>query len=244
MNSLQTLNTVITMSSREIAELTGKQHKNVLRDIDRLLETLSSELSSGYKSSTYISGDPPREYRQFEMDRDSSICLVAGYDVNARMRIIKRWQELESNPLNQLQPLPLTPHDLATRQLKNELEVAALFECPTHIGQQEAVKRVRKDTGIDFSNYLKSAPAQQKILQHEVMLEPTELGVQLNLGSGRATNLVLESLGLQRRVNHTWVPTDRGEVLSHQHAWTSGDKSGYNLKWNVNKVKELLEDLM
>ena len=30
------------------------------------------------------------------MDRDSSICLVSGYDANARMRIIKRWQELES----------------------------------------------------------------------------------------------------------------------------------------------------
>jgi len=32
----------------------------------------------------------------FEMDKDSSICLISGYDVNARMKIIKRWQELES----------------------------------------------------------------------------------------------------------------------------------------------------
>lgn len=121
--------------------------------------------------------------------------------------------------------------------------MAILFECPTHIIQQEIVKKVRKDTGVDFQHLLKHAKAQQNILQHEVMLEPTELGIQLNLGSGRATNLVLESLGLQRRVNGGWVPTDRGEVLSHQHAWTSGDKSGYNLKWNVNKVKELLEAL-
>ncbi|MBV5310891.1 Rha family transcriptional regulator [Chromatium okenii] len=91
-----TLFNTLTMTSREIAELTGKEHKNVLRDIDNLLTTLSSDLSFGFKSSTYTSGDPPRSYRQFELDRDSSLCLVAGYDANARMRIIKRWQELEA----------------------------------------------------------------------------------------------------------------------------------------------------
>lgn len=90
-----------TMSSREIAELTGKRHDHVIRDVDTLLKTLSPELGNGFKSSTYISGDPPREYRMFVMDRDSSYCLIAGYDANARMRIIKRWQELEAQPSKQ-----------------------------------------------------------------------------------------------------------------------------------------------
>ena len=74
-----------TMTSREIAELTGKEHKNVLRDIDALVSTLSSELSFGFKSSTYVSGNPPRLYRQYDMDRDSVYCLVSGYDAKARM---------------------------------------------------------------------------------------------------------------------------------------------------------------
>ena len=85
-----------TMSSLDIAELTGKRHDNVLRDIDTMLAALTSEMKAGFKSSTYLdaSGKPNRLVL---MDKDSTICLVSGYDANARMSIIKRWQEFEQN---------------------------------------------------------------------------------------------------------------------------------------------------
>lgn len=67
-----------TMTSREIAELTGKTHAHVLRDIDSLLESLNPDLVSGFKSSTYAD-TTGKENRMFVMDRDSSYCLVAGY---------------------------------------------------------------------------------------------------------------------------------------------------------------------
>lgn len=143
--------------------------------------------------------------------------------------------------VSQMQPLALTQHDLATRLLKNELEVWTLFECPLHIAQQEIVKLVRKDTGVDFSAALKYAKAQQNILQHEIMLEPTELGVRLGLNA-RQTNRVLEDLGLQSRINGQWLPTERGEKVCQRHAWSKGSKSGYNLKWNLKAVEELLEE--
>ncbi|MBK1642478.1 hypothetical protein CKO12_11435 [Chromatium okenii] len=85
----------ISMTSREVAELTGKRHADVLRDIDRLLESLNADLRLGFKSSTYTDSTG-KSNRQFILDRDSTYCLVAGYDANARMRIIKRWQELEA----------------------------------------------------------------------------------------------------------------------------------------------------
>ena len=94
MNSLVNTN-IQTMSSKEIAELTGKRHFNVIRDIDNLIKTLNSDLSLGFKSTTY-EDSTGKSNRMFELDKDATICLVAGYDANVRMKIIKRWQELEN----------------------------------------------------------------------------------------------------------------------------------------------------
>ena len=111
MNELKLIQNQQTMSSLEIAKLTGKDHKNVLRDIDTLLKELGSNLSLGFKSTTYKDSSG-KSNRSFELDRDSSICLISGYDAVARMKIIKRWQELEASkpkswsiiyPLSQLQ---------------------------------------------------------------------------------------------------------------------------------------------
>lgn len=38
MNQIATMNSVRTMTSREIAELTGKRHDNVIRDIEKIVE--------------------------------------------------------------------------------------------------------------------------------------------------------------------------------------------------------------
>jgi len=84
------------MSSREIAELVGKEHRNVMRDIRNMMETLtmSSNLSPCCKSSTYV-GKDGRNYDQYELDKDTCLTLLLGYDPVARMRVVKRWQELE-----------------------------------------------------------------------------------------------------------------------------------------------------
>ena len=50
------MNTSLTMTSREIADLTGKRHDNVIRDIDKLVASLSSDLRTGF-SMTYVSGE-------------------------------------------------------------------------------------------------------------------------------------------------------------------------------------------
>ena len=81
---------VQTMSSREIAELTGKRHSDVMRDIRNMYELLGESISA----SAY-SDEQGKERRHYELDHDMSILLVSGYSVPLRFKIIKRWKELE-----------------------------------------------------------------------------------------------------------------------------------------------------
>lgn len=81
-----------TMSSREIAELTGKSHDNVLRDA-RLLVTggvLKTE------ETPYIHSQNGQSYPEFLLNERDCLVLVSGYDAHLRARIIDRWMELES----------------------------------------------------------------------------------------------------------------------------------------------------
>ena len=85
-------NNVLTMSSLEIAELTGKRHDNVMADIEKMLKELginSAVFTAQYKDST------GRSLVMFNLPKEETICLIAGYNAQVRMRIIKRWQELE-----------------------------------------------------------------------------------------------------------------------------------------------------
>lgn len=95
MNNLIT-STPVTMSSREIADLTGKAHGNVMRDIRAMMDVLGqdSTLNPVCKTTTYA-GANGQVYDQYELDKDTCLTLLLGYDAAARMRVVKRWQELE-----------------------------------------------------------------------------------------------------------------------------------------------------
>lgn len=85
---------VVTMSSLEIAELTGKQHKHVMVDIRNMLEQLeihSAEFSAQYNDST------GRTLPMFSLDKDLTLTLVSGYNVKLRHAIVKRLAELENS---------------------------------------------------------------------------------------------------------------------------------------------------
>lgn len=117
---------VLTMSSREIAELTGKRHADVMRDIRTMMEALqqNADLRSVCKSSTYV-GENDQSYPQYELDKDTSLTLLLGYDVVARMKVVKRWQQLEA------QAAPAVP-----RTMSQALRLAA--EQAEQIEQQQA----------------------------------------------------------------------------------------------------------
>ncbi|WP_291972023.1 Rha family transcriptional regulator [Candidatus Symbiopectobacterium sp.] len=80
------------MSSREIAELTEKQHKNVKRDIEKMLVDLEEDTLSF--EHIYLDSIN-RQQTEYLLERDHTECLLIGLCAIHRMRVIKRWHELE-----------------------------------------------------------------------------------------------------------------------------------------------------
>ena len=112
-------NQTLTMSSREIAELTGKKHSHVKRDIDKMCAEINHPELEG--STFEYRGN---WYTQYHLDKELTLCLISGYSAKLRMAIIRKWQQLEevSQP-----KLPQTKREWIELALEQEkkLELAA-----------------------------------------------------------------------------------------------------------------------
>jgi len=120
--AIVTLDNILTMSSVEIAELTGKEHKNVLADVRKMLEEL--ELGELSFQRTYL--DVQNKQRpMFNLPKRECLILVSGYSIKLRAVIIDRWQELEAQaskprgPTTFLEAMELV---VATERARLELE--------------------------------------------------------------------------------------------------------------------------
>lgn len=93
MSNLMTLSNNKMMSSKEIAELTGKRHADVIRDIRNMIGQLDG---ADLRHEQYQSLSDERGYTsEVLLDHDLTMLLLTGYDVKARLKVIQRWKELE-----------------------------------------------------------------------------------------------------------------------------------------------------
>lgn len=81
-----------TMSSREIAELTGKRHPDVKRDVQSMIRDLKEDVSSF--AHIYVDAQN-RNQTEYLLDREHTDCLLTGYSAPLRMAVVRRWHELE-----------------------------------------------------------------------------------------------------------------------------------------------------
>jgi Rha family phage regulatory protein len=82
-----------TISSLEIAHITGKQHNGVLKDIRRIFA--EAEIGLGQFSQSYRNAQN-KVQPCYNLPRRESDLVASGYSVKYRLAIIDRWQELES----------------------------------------------------------------------------------------------------------------------------------------------------
>lgn len=116
---------VLTMSSLEIAELTGKRHDHVMVDIDKMLSDLGKAASDFAGTAFYEVNNAKRSRKIYNLQKRETLILVSGYSVAMRARIIDRWQELEEK---QTPTTPKTYIEALEKLLESEKEKLVLKE--------------------------------------------------------------------------------------------------------------------
>lgn len=112
-------NVARTMSSREIAELVGSRHSDVMRTIDRLLD---KRVISGCTPSAYTQEQNGQPYRQYLVCKRDSFVVVAQLCPEFTAALVDRWQELEAQVAK---PVELSRMEIL--QLAMESEKARLL---------------------------------------------------------------------------------------------------------------------
>ncbi|EJJ4195530.1 Rha family transcriptional regulator [Salmonella enterica] len=97
----------LTMSSRQIAEYTGKKHFHVKRDIQNMLEALGEDES---KFGCIFFDQYGREQIEYHLNEELTITLVTGYNVVMRNTVIKEWQRLKEENEKLKANTPVNPY--------------------------------------------------------------------------------------------------------------------------------------
>lgn len=136
------------------------------------------------------------------------------------------------------------PAELAKRTLRAYLDIAKMLGCPEHVAQQYAVKRIFIETGTDLQSLLNAAESTQPLAKTDRMLEPNDLAEELGFGHGNTAgnriNIFLEQIGWQHKINGKWVMTSAGQPYGIDNPWINHGKTGYNIKWRVEAVRNEL----
>lgn len=142
---------VLTMTSREIAELTGKRHDNVMADCRTLAafyaQTYSPEKAGEWVKSRTYTDSTGRALPCFELNKQASLDLVTGYSLAHRHAVNVRWQELEAaqaKPPAELSRMDILKLAMESEQARIEAETKLALAAP----KVEFVDRYVEATGL------------------------------------------------------------------------------------------------
>lgn len=216
-NELSNLNNNRTMSSREIAALTGKLHAHIMRDIRGLVEQGAIDRSK--LGSISFQDSYGREQTAYKLDFDATMTLVTGYNAVLRAKVIKRWRELEEGVYNaqkvSSEPVQFLPSEIMARDFDAYHHLARAFGLEGNQALLKADKAVKKLHNISPMALLE---IELKSPDNEALLIVTEVGKKLDPPvSAKNVNLHLAAMGFQERVEYRtgkfeWRLTEKGKA--------------------------------
>lgn len=166
---------VLTMSSRDIAELTGKEHFNVKRDCLVMFDEL--ELDALKFEGIYLDS-MNRQQTEYLLPKDLVETLITGYSIKLRYQVIQRLHELE----NLIKPKVMLPQDLPSA-------LRALADTHEQLQQAQFEREIAVKTKAHISDK-KTATAMATA--SNAVQENTRLKDQIGQSKRHATTLSVE----------------------------------------------------
>lgn len=139
MNNLIT--TDVKMSSLDIAEVTGKQHKHILSDIRKEIDELGKIGRPIFRPSSYINSQN-KEMPCYEFGKDGAMQLALKYDAKTRYEVIQYVDRLENGtqlPKNNTKLLLETALEHETKIEEIETDVNYLKDSMRISSREEAI---------------------------------------------------------------------------------------------------------
>lgn len=205
----------LTMSSREIAELTGKRHDHVIRDIRAMLDALKDAPNLGDASvwEDVREDKDARGYTSaFHLNRELTDTLLTGYSIPLRRRVIARWHELE------VQTAPLKPAELSRMDILRLAMESEEARIKAEAERDEAIRTKAQIGSRREATAMATAAAAKR--------EASRLREQLGFNTRHATVIAVEKALKCRFGKQDWRQLKawcvRNEVLStkvHDPRW-------------------------
>ena len=183
-----------TMTSLEIAEVTGKRHDSILRDIRNIL---SQGVDAHNFVETYYTDKSNRQQKCYTLTKKGCLILASGYDVILREKIINRWEELETKERNQYQ----VPQSFA-----EALMLAAKQQ--EQIEEQQRQLEANSKEIVELNGAI--AEMEPKVTYVDMILASKETVTTTQIAqdygqSAKAFNVLLRNFGVQHKVGGQWV---------------------------------------
>lgn len=238
---------VLVTTSRNIAEVFEKEHKNVLADIRSIIEANPDKDFSrlNFQPSEFAT-ERGKIYPEYLLTRDGTMLLVMGYTGPKAMELktayIKCFNEMEQK-LKELQ-LEEEKKDIPLTEI---IQSAAILLKEAGIEKNQLVLSLDKVAKAESGRSLLTM-AQVKLVAdtQNQLYTPTQLGKELGI-SAQKFNLALGSLGLQDKVDKQWELSPEGKRQGGVYLDTNKKHSDgtpvRQLKWPLHVV-ELVKNIL